>query len=86
MVGILDIQLVLKFQIFSSFRVSYKGLSDFSHLPKTGNYVITWRGVQNFNGKLKLVGEWEILTRYTKNQLSNASCFCINLGHTNIYK
>ena len=40
------------------------------HFPKTGNDVITWIGVKNFNRKPQLVGGGEILARYTKNQLS----------------
>ena len=43
--------------------VSYKRLCDFSHLPKTGNYVITWRGVKNFNRKPQLVGGGKTLGR-----------------------
>ena len=29
--------------------MSYKASCEVSHLPKTGNYVITWRGVKFFN-------------------------------------
>ena len=36
--------------------ISYKRLCDFSHYSKTGNYVITWRGVKNINRKPQLVG------------------------------
>ena len=55
-IGILDTHLVIKFQIFHSISVLVinKALCIFSHLSKTGNYDITWRGVKNFNRKLQL--------------------------------
>ena len=52
-----DTQLYIKVSDFSLYEgVSYKRLFDFSFLPRTGNYVITWRGVNIFNRKPQLVG------------------------------
>ena len=45
----------------------------FSTPSESGNYVITWLGVNNF--KPQLVGEGQKVPIYTKNQLSIPSSF-----------
>ena len=65
--------------------MSYKRLCDFSHLPKTGNYVITWRGMKNFNRKPQLVGGGEFWPDIPKISFRNRPVSSINSGHTNIY-
>ena len=53
----LDTQLVLKCLIYRSIKervITF--FCEFSNLPKSGNYIITWLGVKIFNQKLELVG------------------------------
>ena len=65
--------------------INNKALCDFPHFPKTGNYVVTWRGVKISNGNFNLLEVGEFWPDIPKISLRNSPVCSINSVHTNIY-